>query len=64
VFVYEKNGMKFLRSSADLTTEEMSKCIERFREFSAGHGFPIPPANNPADLLSLENEIEKQSRYL
>lgn len=64
IYVYEKNGEKFLRSSADLDTAEMTKSIDRFREFSKEQGFPLPAAENQAELMSLENMVERASHYL
>jgi hypothetical protein len=53
-----------IRSSADLNKEEMAKSIDRFMEWAAQHGYPLPPADNPEALRSLENTIEQQSHYL
>ena len=35
VFAYEKNGEKFLRSTADLNKDEMSKVIDRMYRLAA-----------------------------
>lgn len=64
IFIYDKNGTKFLRSSADLDSAEMTKSIDRLREFSAEQGYPLPTADNEAALRSLEREIERNSYYL
>lgn len=64
IFVYEKNGMKFLRSSADLSKSEMTQSIDRFREFSAEQGYPLPAATDQGWLNELANSIEAQARYL
>lgn len=64
IYVYEKSGAKFLRSSADLDTAEMTKSIDRFREFSKEQGYPLPTADNPEALRSLENEIERAGYWL
>lgn len=64
LYVYERNGHKFLRSSADLSKEEMMKSIDRFREYSAEAGYPLPTADNEEWLRSLENTIELNERYL
>lgn len=53
-----------IRSSADLDKEEMAKSIDRFMEWSKEHGYPLPPADNPDALRSLENAMEQQSNYL
>lgn len=64
VYVYEKNGAKFLRSSVDLDTAEMTKTIDRFKEFSKEQGLPLPAAENEAELRSIENEMERAGYYL
>lgn len=52
-----------IRSSADLTKDEMTKSIDRFREWSAEQGYPLPSAENEAELRSIANAMEK-SNYL
>lgn len=64
IFVYEKNGTKFLKSSADLTKEEMAKAIDRFIIFAAEQNVDIPPATDPEWLRQIENEIERSRYYL
>lgn len=53
-----------IRSSADLSKEEMTQTIERFREWSAEQGYPLPTAENEAELRSIENSMEKNGYYL
>jgi hypothetical protein len=64
IYAYTKNNQVFLRSSADLTTAEMAKSIDVFREKSAGSGYPLPPATDKAWLMEVENEIERSKYYL
>lgn len=64
VYVYEKNGSKFLHSSADLDSGEMTKTIDRFREYSKEQGYPLPSADDREWLMSLENAIEGAEAYL
>jgi hypothetical protein len=64
VFVYKKKGMQFVRSTADLTTEEMGKVIDKYREFGAGHGITMPAPEDKEALLFWQNQIERESRYL
>jgi hypothetical protein len=40
--VYEKNGQKFLKSTAKLDTKEMSAYTEKFRNWSAQQGIYLP----------------------
>ena len=54
----------FYRSSADLTKEEMTKTIERFRTFSSEAGYDLPLATDQAWLQSLENLIEQNRSYM
>lgn len=54
-----------LRSTADLTTEEMSTCIDRFRNWSSKvAGIYLPTAEEGAILAMCEVEIAKAKRYL
>lgn len=62
-YQYEKKGRTFYRSSADLSAEEMSKSIDKFRMASAEHGCELPLATDEEWLRRIENEIE-QSRHL
>lgn len=63
-YLYEKKGRKFLRSSADLTKEEMAKTIDRFMEKSKEQGYPLPLATDQEWLRQIENEIERNKYYL
>jgi hypothetical protein len=53
-----------VRSSADLDTAEMTKTIDLFREYSKQHGFPLPAATDQGWLMSIENDMEMNSKYL
>ena len=64
IFVYSKNGSKFLKSSADLSVDEMSKSIDRFRSYAGENGIELPLATDNDWLLRIENDMEKQGRYL
>lgn len=64
IYQYEKKGRTFLRSSADLTKEEMAKSIDRFMQKSAEQGYPLPLAENTEWLMSLENAMEQAKYYL
>lgn len=64
IYVYKKNDRAFLRSSADLDSAEMTKTIDRFKEFSKEQGLPLPAAENEEELRSIENEMEKAGYYL
>ena len=64
IFVYEKNGVKFLRSSADLDSKEMSDSIEQLKKYSAEHGLELPDAEDDNKLRFYENMIEREGKYL
>ena len=55
IYFYEKNGKMFIRSSADLDTGEMTKSIEKFRNYSSMEAKVYLP--EPREKLFLE-EIE------
>ena len=63
IYVYEKNGQKFLKSSADLTTEEMAKTIDKFFIYAGENGIELPLAEDKDALLRAENYIER-NKYL
>jgi len=63
-FLYEKNGRKFYRSSADLTKEDMAKTIDTFMQKSAEQGYTLPLATDQEWLRQIENEIERSRYYL
>lgn len=64
LYVYEKNGTKFLRSSADLSKEDMAKSIDRFMQYSEKQGVPLPLVNNQDFLDLATNTVEAQKQYL
>lgn len=63
---FEQGGVQFEyeRSSAKLDKDEMTKSIETLREWSAKMGYPLPTADDKEWLMRIENEIEKNERYL
>lgn len=64
-YVYEKNGEKFLRSTADFTTEEMIEFINKFRKYSNDNECYLPTAEeyyeNPGQI---EEFIRQNSFYI
>lgn len=64
IYRYEKQGAVFYRSSADLTIEEMTASIDRFREYSEQQGYPLPLATDEAWLQEIDNEIERSNYKL
>jgi hypothetical protein len=63
IYAYEKNGSYFLKSSADLTKDEMTASIDNFLEHAKALGHPLPLATDKEWLLQIENEIERGSWY-
>lgn len=61
-----KDGTPYndIRSSSDLTTQEMTLAIQRFRDFCAYQGCYIPSPEEREYLLYVEREIEKQQEFL
>lgn len=54
-----------LRSTADLTTEEMSVCIDRFRDWSVREAcIYLPTADEGALLAQCDVEIAKARRFV
>ena len=70
--LFEREGMnkkgqtvKYLRSSADLTSAEMTLAIERFRNYSASvAGIYIPAPNEAQFLAYCEQQIERNREYI
>lgn len=57
--------VKYLRSSTDLNTEEMSLSIDRFRNWSAAEaGIYLPDAMNQAEMAALMAEVERYRAYI
>lgn len=61
IFIYDKKGKKFVRSSADLTTKEMTDAIEQLRKYSADNGLYLPSPGEDEMIRHYENIIEKES---
>jgi len=64
IYFYEKNGEKFIKSTADLDTKDMTLSIDIFRTYSAGIGLYLPQPDEHAFLNHIHNEIEKNKQYL
>lgn len=64
IYLYEKNGAKFLKSSADLSKEDMMKSIDRFMQYSEEQGVPLPKSDNQDFLDLATNTVEAHKNYL
>ena len=57
--------VRYVRSSADLRTDEMNLSIERFRNWSAAEaGIYLPDATSEGELAALQVEVERYKTYL
>lgn len=55
----------YLRSSADLTQDEMSKSIDNFRAWSKEEaGFDFPSSDEYIALLHIQHDIQNSQHYL
>ncbi len=63
LYVYEKLGRKFLRSSADLSVDEMAQSIDIFMQKSKEQGCPLPLATDQGWLREIDNEIERNKYH-
>ena len=56
---------KYLRSSADLTKDEMSKSISDFKSYAKEEaGFDFPDSDEYIALLHIQHEVSNNQRYL
>jgi hypothetical protein len=57
--------VRYVRSSADLRTDEMNLSIERFRNWSASEaGIYLPDPTSEAEIAALQVEVERYRTYL
>lgn len=57
--------VEYLRSSADLSKEEMTLSIDRFRDWSSQTaGVYLPAANEQEFLVSIEYELSKYKQWV
>lgn len=55
----------FMRSSKDLTKEEMTTAIDRFLKFASEKaGIYIPSSDEYIAVQRMQHEVERNSRYL
>lgn len=69
LFVREKQDKflgktEILRSSADLTKEEMSDAIDRFKTWAAEQGMYLPAPGDKELLHYIEIEMAKMQKYI
>lgn len=58
------NTIDVMRSSADLSQEEMSMAIDRFKKWGAENGIYLPAPEDAQLLRDIEIELGRQRQYL
>ncbi len=56
--------VEILRSSADLSKEEMQEAIDRFKRWGAENGFYLPNPGDESLLQAIELEMSRMKAYL
>lgn len=56
--------VEYIRSSADLSKEEMTIAIERFKRWGAENGIYMPEPGDETLLREIEIEMARQAKYL
>ena len=56
--------VKYLRSSSDLSTDEMKTSIDRFKNWSANNGILLPDPTDSIGMATMEREIEKCKEWV
>lgn len=59
-----KRTIQVLRSSADLSQEEMSTAIDRFKKWAAEQGIYLPNPGDESLLQAIELEMQRMRAYL
>ncbi len=60
IYWYKKKNESFYRSSADLSTEEMTSTIDKFRNYSSKEaGIYLPEPSDLAFLTEIEIELSR-----
>lgn len=54
----------YLRSTAQVTAQEMTTAIDRFLQFAAEQGIYIAPPDQHIALLHMQHDVEQAKRYL
>jgi hypothetical protein len=62
---YEKNNVKFLRSTADLNSKEMTDFIDWIRNHSSVNGCYLPTSEEYlTNRFEIDKDIDKHKEYL
>lgn len=55
---------EYLRSTTELTKDEMSIAIDRFLKFAAEQGVYIAPSDEYIAILHMQHEVQRNQKYL
>ena len=55
---------EYLRSTTELTKEEMSVAIDRFLKFASEQGVYIAPSDEYIAILHMQHEVQRNQKYL
>lgn len=64
IYVYYKQDMPFIKSSAELDNKQMSDSIEQLKKYAGEQDLVLPEPNDTEALTYWDNQIEKNSKYL
>lgn len=59
-----KKEREYLRSTTELTKDEMSLSIDRFLKFASEQGVYIAPSDEYIAILHMQHEVQKNRKYL
>lgn len=60
----ELGTLSYLRSSSDLTTEEMTLSIDRFRTWASEKGYYLPSSDEKEQIKSIEKAYDRCKNFL
>lgn len=64
IFIYFKNDKPFTKSSAELTTKELSDSIEQLKKYAAEQSLILPEPTDEDAMRHWERQITKDERFL
>lgn len=65
IFRYDKNGYAFMKSTKDVSKEEMIKSIDKFKNYSAKEVGVVLPDSDDYEFLNYIEKLESQNyQYL
>lgn len=64
IFLTKKLGRTIYKSTADISREQMTAAIDRFRMFSGDLGLDLPLPTDEALLNYMHNELERSKYHL